>query len=275
VELLRVAVEGFLRETAYKNLEVVIADNDSTEEATKTYLEKISGHPRVRVVRCPGPFNFSRINNLAAREARGELIGLMNNDLKVLDPDWLKEMVSQVVRPDVGIVGAKLLYDDGSIQHAGVTLGIALASHLYKSFPGHAEGRNGRLMHAQDVSAVTAACLLIRREVWNEVGGLDEEFPVAYNDVDLCLKVRAAGYRIIWTPDARIYHLESRSRGRDVTPEKRDRLNEDKARLIERWGEQLDSDPFHSPNFSANHVDSRLSFPPRVSPPWQPALAAE
>jgi len=184
-------------------------------------------------------------------------------------------MVRHAVRRDVGIVGAKLLYEDGSIQHAGVTLGIALASHLYKSFPDGAEGHRGRLVLTQDVSAVTAACLLIRREVWEEVGGLDEEFPVAYNDVDLCLKVRAAGYRVLWTPEAKVYHLESRSRGKDVTPEKRERLNRDKARLVERWGDLLDSDPFHSPNLSTNHVDARLSIPPRVSAHWRPSLAAE
>lgn len=275
VDLLRVCVDGLLHETDYKNLEVLIADNDSQEEATKLYLEKVGTHPRVRVIPCPGPFNFSSINNLAATQAKGSLIGLINNDLKVLNPNWLSEMVSHAVRPDVGIVGAKLLYEDGSIQHAGVTLGIGLASHLYKSFPGEAEGRNGRLVYPQDVSAVTAACLLMRRDVWDEVGGLDEEFPVAYNDVDLCLKVRVAGYRVLWTPDATVYHLESRSRGKDVTAERRERLNRDKERLEERWGDLLTSDPFHSPNLSAKHVDARLSIPPRVSARWQPKIAAE
>lgn len=274
-DLLRICVSGFLQETRYPNLEILIADNDSAEEETKIYLAKISTHPRVRVISCPGPFNFSKINNIAAREASGDIIGLMNNDLKVFEPRWLQAMVRHAVRPDVGIVGAKLLYDDGTVQHAGVTLGIALASHLYKSADGDAEGRHRRLSLTQDVSAVTAACLLIRREVWDEVGGLDEDFPVAYNDVDLCLKVRAAGYRVLWTPDAVLYHLESKSRGKDVTPEKRERLNHDKGRLIERWGDLLSSDPFHSPNFSASHTDSRLSFPPRAAAPWQPAIAAQ
>ena len=274
-DLLRVCVNGFLHETRYANLEILIADNDSEEDETKAYLAKIATHPRVRVIPCPGPFNFSKINNIAAAEATGELIGLMNNDLKVFDPEWLREMVRHAVRPDIGIVGAKLLYDDGTIQHAGVTLGIALASHLYKFAAGDAQGRNGRLSFTQDVSAVTAACLLMRRDVWNEVGGLDESFPVAYNDVDLCLKVGAAGYRILWTPDAVLYHLESRSRGKDVTPEKRERLNQDKSRLIERWGDLLSCDPFHSPNFSLAHTDVRLSFPPRVAAPWQSAIAAQ
>lgn len=275
VDLLRTVVGGFLHETRYQNLEVLIADNDSTEEETKVYLAKVATHPRVRVVPCPGPFNFSKINNLAAAEATGELIGLMNNDLKVLDPDWLSAMVRHAVRPDVGIVGAKLLYEDGTIQHAGITLGISLASHLYKSAPSSAEGRDGRLSLTQDVSGVTAACLLIRRDVWDQVGGLDEDFPVAYNDVDLCLKVRAAGYRILWTPDAVLYHLESKSRGKDTAPEKRERLDQDKQRLIDRWGDLLSSDPFHSPNLSAKHVDARLAFPPRAAAPWQPAIAAQ
>jgi GT2 family glycosyltransferase len=275
VDLLRACVDGFLHETRYKDLEVLIADNDSQEEETKVYLAKVSTHPRVRVIPCPGPFNFSKINNLAAQHAKGALIGLMNNDLKVFEPEWLREMVSHAVRPDVGIVGAKLLYEDGTIQHAGVTLGIALASHLYKFSPGGGEGHQGRLNITQDVSAVTAACLLMRREVWDEVGGLDEAFPVAYNDVDLCLRVRTAGYRILWTPDAQLYHLESRTRGRDAAPEKRERLNQDKERLIERWGDALLADPFHSPNFSATHTDSRLSFPPRAMAPWQPAVATQ
>jgi GT2 family glycosyltransferase len=274
-DLLRVVVDGFLHETRYKNLEIIIADNDSQEEDSKSFLAKVATHPRVQVVPVPGEFNYSKINNEAARHATGSLIGLMNNDLKVLDPDWLGEMVSHAVRPDVGIVGAKLLHGDGTVQHAGVTLGIGLASHLYKSFPGGAGGRQGRLVTPQDLSAVTAACLLMRRDVWDEVGGLDEDFPVAYNDVDLCLKVRAAGYRILWTPDALVYHLESQSRGKDVTPAKRERLSKDKNRLIERWGALLDSDPFHSPNFSSKHVDARLAFPPRVAAVWQSSPDAQ
>lgn len=274
-DLLRVSIDGFLHETRYNNLEIIIADNDSQEEDSRNFLAKVATHPRVQVVPVPGPFNYSKINNEAAKHATGALIGLMNNDLKVLDPDWLGEMVSHAVRPDIGIVGAKLLHGDGTVQHAGVTLGIGLASHLYKSFPGGADGRQGRLVVPQDLSAVTAACLLMRREVWDEVGGLDEDFPVAYNDVDLCLKVRAAGYRILWTPDALVYHLESQSRGKDVTPAKRERLNQDKNRLIERWGALLDSDPFHSPNFSSKHVDARLAFPPRVTAAWQPSPDAQ
>jgi GT2 family glycosyltransferase len=269
IDLLRVCVEGFLNDTNYDDLEILIADNESVEDDAVAFLAKVASHPRVKVIPAPGPFNYSAINNLAARHATGALIGLMNNDLKVIEPDWLRRMVSHALRPDVGIVGAKLLHGDDTIQHAGVTLGIGLASHLYKSLPRDAEGHNGRLMLPQDLSAVTAACLLMRREVWEEVGGLDEEFPIAYNDVDLCLKVREAGYRVVWTPDVLVYHLESQSRGKDVTPEKRARLEADKARLVERWGEQLSRDAFHSPNLSSRHSDARLAFPSRATPPWR------
>jgi len=273
VELLRVCIDGFLRESRYDNLEVLIADNDSQREETKTYFAQVVTDPRVRVIECPGPFNFSAINNLAASCAKGALIGLMNNDLKVIDPEWLRHMVALAIRPDVGIVGAKLLHADDTIQHAGVTLGIGVASHLYKGFPAGAEGRQGRLILPQDLSAVTAACLLMRRDVWDEVGGLDEDFPVAYNDVDLCLKVTGAGYRVLWTPEAVLYHLESQSRGKDKEGDQRERLERDKARLTARWGERLLSDPFHSPNLSNTHVDARLAFPSRAVAPWGAAAA--
>lgn len=269
IDLLKVCIDGFLHETRYSNLEILIADNGSEEQETLDYLAQLATNPRVRVIDCPGPFNYSTINNMAAAHATGSLIGLMNNDLKVIEPDWLARMAGLAMRPEIGIVGAKLLHGDDTIQHAGVVLGIGIASHIYKSQPGGAQGRNGRLNLPQDMSAVTAACLLMRRAVWDEVGGLDETFPVAYNDIDLCLKVGAAGYRILWSPDVVAYHLESQSRGKDITAEKRDRLNADKARLTERWGERLAIDPFYSPNLSLAHVDARLAFPPRAVPPWR------
>ncbi|TVV72100.1 glycosyltransferase family 2 protein [Sphingomonas solaris] len=271
LDLLRVCIDGFLDETDYPDLEILIADNDSDEPETKAYLARVAADPRVRVIPCPGPFNYSAINNLAARHATGALIGLMNNDLKVIAPDWLALMAAHAVRPDVGMVGAKLLYGDDTIQHAGVVLGVGIASHLYKSFPRDAGGRQGRLRVRQDLSAVTAACLLMRRDVWDEVGGLDEEFPVAYNDVDLCLKVRAAGYRVLFAPEVLLYHLESQSRGKDVPAEKRERLDRDKARMQARWGGQLKQDPFHSPNLAITHVDARLAFPSRAVAPWRRA----
>ena len=270
LDLLRVCVDGLLNETAYRNLEVIIADNDSSDAETLAYLAAIERDPRVRVVPCHGPFNFSRINNQAAATARGDFIGLINNDIKVLAPDWLSHMVTHAARPEVGIVGAKLLHGDETIQHAGVTMGIGLASHLYKGFAKDAQGHHGRLLFTQDLTAVTAACLIMRSSVYAEVGGLGEEFPVAYNDIDLCLKVRAAGYRVVWTPDAVVFHLESQSRGRDLSPEKRQRLEADKARMVARWGDWVKADPFHSPNLSNRHTDARLAFPSRALAPWDP-----
>lgn len=269
VDLLRVSVDGFLHDTVYPDLEIIIADNESVQDETKAYFHEISKDSRVRIVSCPGPFNYSVINNLAASHASGSVIGLMNNDLKVIHPDWLTRMTARVLRPEIGIVGAKLLYGDDTVQHAGVTLGIGLASHLYKGFPATARGRHGRLMLSQDVTAVTAACLLIRKEVWVEAGGLEETLPVAYNDVDLCLKVSAAGYRILWAAEILLYHLESQSRGMDISSEKRERLESDKQRMKERWGRRLDCDPFYSPNLSIIHSDASLANRARVTPPWR------
>ncbi|AMK18931.1 glycosyltransferase [Sphingobium sp. MI1205] len=269
VDLLRVCVDGFLHQTDYPDLEIIIADNDSVEDETKAYFAEIGKDKRVSIVPCPGPFNYSVINNLAASHASGSILGLMNNDLKVIDRNWLAQMTARIVRPEIGIVGAKLLYGDDTVQHAGVTLGIGLASHIYKGFSTLHHGRHGRLTLSQDVSAVTAACLLVRREVWDEVGGLEETLPVAYNDVDFCLKVSAAGYRVLWAAEILMYHLESQSRGKDISPEKRERLDTDKKRMRERWGERLDKDPFHSPNLSNLCTDASLSYPARVTPSWQ------
>lgn len=268
LDLLRGCVDGFLYRTSYDDLEVIIADNESSEPETLAYLAAVACDPRVKVIKCEGEFNFSAINNQAARAATGSLIGLMNNDLLVIHPEWLNRMVALAVRQDTGMVGAKLLYADDRIQHAGITLGIGIASHLYKLHDGAARGHHDQLLQTRDTSAVTAACLLMPREVWDEIEGLDETFPVAYNDVDLCLKVTASGRRIVWTPDALLYHLESQSRGYEHSTEKRERLAQDKARLTEKWGERLASDPFYSPNLSVRDTDASLAFPSRAKKPW-------
>lgn len=268
VDLLRGCVDGFLYRTRYSDLEVIIADNESSEPETLSYLSAVASDPRVKVIKCEGEFNFSAINNEAARAATGSMIGLMNNDLLVIHPDWLSRMVALASREGTGMVGAKLLYADDRIQHAGITLGIGIASHLYKLHDGAARGHHDQLLQTRDLSAVTAACLLMPRSVWEEVEGLDETFPVAYNDVDLCLKVGASGHRVIWTPDALLYHLESQSRGYERSAEKRERLAEDKARLTEKWGERLVEDPFYSPNLSVRDTDASLAFPSRAARPW-------
>lgn len=264
VELLRGCVEGLRFETDYPRLEIIILDNDSVEPETHAYFAGLAGDPRVRVLSCPGPFNFSAINNAGARAARGAVIGLINNDLKVMEPGWLTELVSQCLRPDVGAAGAMLYYGDGTIQHAGCVLGIGgVASHIYKRAAPEAEGHGRRLLAVQQVSSVTAACLLSRKEIYDSVGGLDENLSVAYNDIDYCLKVRAAGHKVIWTPFARLFHLESASRGDDKTGERRQRLEDEKEKMREKWGATLDADPFYSPNLSIKATDCRLAFPPR------------
>lgn len=274
--LLAQCVEGVLYETDYPAVELIIADNDSAEPETTHFLDRIRHDPRVRIVPFAGPFDYSAINNLAVSRSTGELVALLNNDIKVIGADWLKLMVQQALRPDVGAVGARLLYDDGLIQHAGIALGIGgVASHLHKREPGNTAGVNGRLRHVHQVSAVTAACLLVRRALWNEVGGLSADFPIAFNDVDFCLKLQARGYRNLMQPAACLYHLESASRGREDTPEKKARFAADKQRMLDRWGTLIQNDPFVSPNWSLASTSIVPAFPPRHLPVFARSVQAE
>lgn len=270
VELLRQCVEGLLTETDYPNLEVIILDNNSAEKETLDYFAALEDRDRVRVLRYDGPFNFSAINNFGARAAKGELIGLINNDIKVIEPGWLTEMVAHALRSEVGAVGAKLYYGDDTIQHAGVITGInGVANHIHKHLPREHPGHFARLMLTQNMSCVTAACLIMRKAVFDEVGGLDEtHLAVAFNDVDLCLRVRDAGYRLVWTPFAELYHLESASRGSDTAPDKIDRFRREIAYMKERWGQSLVEDPFYNPNLTLDAPDFSLAFPPRGVRPW-------
>ncbi|MCL7745463.1 glycosyltransferase family 2 protein [Guyparkeria hydrothermalis] len=260
VDILRPCVDAILERTDYQNLEVLIVDNESRCPETLAYLDDLKRDPRVRVLEWRRPFNFSAINNYAVAQARGTLVGLVNNDIEPINADWLDEMVRQACRPEIGCVGAKLYYPNGRIQHAGVILGIGgVAGHGHKHFPGDHPGYFSRLKLAHNVSAVTAACLLVRRSVFDEVGGLDEEnLPVAYNDVDFSLKVREAGYRNLWTPYAEAYHHESVSRGGRDTPEKRRRFEREVATMRARWGRALDNDPAYNPNLTLAHEDFSL-----------------
>ena len=204
-----------------------------------------------------GKFNYSAINNYGVRRCSGEYILLLNNDTEVITPDWLQEMLMFAQREDVGAVGAKLYYPDHTIQHAGVILGLGgLAGHAFCNAEINNVGYMGRLIYAQNLSAVTGACLMMRRTVWDEIGGLDEAFAVAFNDVDLCMRIRQAGYLIVWTPFAELYHYESKSRGMDNTPEKRKRFKGEVLRFQERWRKELDAgDPYYNPNFSLDRED--------------------
>lgn len=249
--LLGNCLEGLLRHTDYPDLEVLVLDNDSVEPQTHSLFAELRAEPRVRVLRMPGAFNFSRINNAGARAASGEVLLFLNNDIEILEEGWLKEMVAEVVRPDVGCVGAKLLYADGTVQHAGVILQRGpLAMHVGRMDDAMAAGVDGRLAGTRDYLAVTAACLAVRRGVFHQVGGFDEtHLAVAFNDVDLCLKVSDAGYRNLCTPFAMLLHLESASRGQDhASEEKQRRAQREQVHIGAKWLDRFEDDPFHNPN---------------------------
>lgn len=262
-DLLGMCLDSLLARSSYGNFEVIIIDNGSTEEATRQLFARLPAE-RVTILRDESPFNFSALNNRAAAIARGSVLCLMNNDIEILTPDWLEEMVSFASRDGIGCVGARLWYPDGRLQHAGCILGVGgVAGHAHKYLPRGHGGYFGRALVHQSFSAVTAACLVLRREVYQQVGGMEEQLGVAFNDVDLCLKVRAAGYRNVWTPYAEMVHHESATRGDDNAPEKLARFSAEIAFVQQRWGAQLQSDPAYSPNLTAYHEDFSYAWPPR------------
>ncbi|WP_342149412.1 glycosyltransferase family 2 protein [Methylorubrum sp. SB2] len=259
-ELLAVALDGLFRGTDYPNLEVIVVDNDSREEATRALFARHADEPRLRVLPVPGPFNFSDLSNRGAAAARGGVLLFLNNDIEVLEPGWLAELVSIACEPDIGAVGAKLLYPDGTLQHGGIVLGVGgIAGHSHLGIAGDAPGYFARMQLTQEVAAVTGACLAVRADIFSEVGGFDAEaLAVAFNDVDLCLRLRRAGYRNVWTPYARLIHHESKSRGPEDTPEKRARFEAESRVMRERWGAELRSDPYYNPNLSRASGHFRL-----------------
>jgi GT2 family glycosyltransferase len=269
-DLLETAIGSIRKKTAYPNYEILVVDNDSRSPATLDYLAALECDGAARIVRAPGPFNFSRINNLAVGSARGAILGFINNDIEALDPDWLGEMVSHFARSDVGAVGAKLFYPDGRIQHAGVVTGIGeVAGHLYKYAPGDAPGPSSHLMLPRETTAATAACLLVRADLFGRIGGFDEAgLAVAFNDVDLCLRIRKAGARIVWTPFARLVHHESVSRGIDTDPAKHARFRRETDHMLATWGEVLRADPCYSPNLTLVDESGGLAAASRARRPW-------
>lgn len=261
--LLGPCLEGLFRRTDYPALEVIVVDNDSTEPALHQLLARWSDDPRLRVLPIAGPFNFALLNNRAVAEARGEVLVLLNNDTEILHPEWLGEMVSLAIRPEIGAVGAKLFFPSGRIQHAGVILGPrGVAGHDYLFEKGEDGGQQDDLLLVRQVSAVTAACLAVRRDRYLAVGGMDEEsFRVAYNDVDFCLKLGAAGLRNVFTPHARLRHHESASRGTEFSKERFALWEAERDAMRRKWGSQLDDDPFFPP---------LLSFWPQARTPADP-----
>ncbi len=273
-DLLAASTAGVLRGTDYPALELLVVDNGSTDPAALALLKELAATPRTRVLRRPGPFNFSALNNAAAREAAGEVLVLLNNDTEVVDAGWLQELVRHAVRPGAGAVGARLLHRDGSLQHGGMVLGAdGGAVHVLRGAPRGADGYEGQLAVPRDLTTVTGACLAIRRDVWDAVGGMDEGFPVAWNDVDLCQRIRAAGLRVIWTPDAVLLHLEGETRGEDAAdPARQARFLADAARYRARWGDGARNDPFLNSNLQA--VGGALVLaPPRRPRPWMAPTA--
>lgn len=260
--LLRRCLESIEAKTDYPCYDIIVVDNGSDEPASLAYLESLKGKANVEVLRDDGPFNFSRLNNLAVGRAKGALVGLLNNDLEVIDAGWLSEMVSQALRPDIGIVGARLWYPDDTIQHAGVIMTGGVAGHVHKGLARGDRGYFGRAVLVQNFVAVTAACLVVRKDIYEEVGGLDEAFAVAFNDIDFCLRVAARGYRNLWTPYAQLYHHESASRGYEDTPEKVARFMREVERMRERWGNALFDDPAYNPNLDPEAKDFSLAWPP-------------
>ena len=268
---LQPCLSSLLEKTDYAPFEVIIVDNQSDEAATLTYLEQVQSDPRVRVIRYDQPFNYSAINNLAVQAAQGELVCLLNNDTEVIAADWLREMVSHLLRDGVGVVGAKLYYGDGTVQHGGDAVGPGgCADHLHHRLPGDAPGYCQRALCAQELSAVTGACLLTHKSLYQQLGGLNaQDLPVAFNDVDYCLRVQEAGYRVVWTPHAELYHHESVSRGKELTPAQQARAARELAYMRRRWKQRLLHDPFYNPNLSYDRPDFSLSKAPRISRPWE------
>jgi len=251
-EYIKPCLESLLEKTSYPNYEVIVVDNDTTDPEALAFLDKASEDARVRVLRYPHSYNFSTINNMAAREARGDYLVLLNNDTVVVQENWLDRMMAHGQRPEVGIVGARLVYPDGRLQHAGVILGLSgVCDHVNIGLSMKEPGYMARAQQVQNFEAVTAACLLIRKSVYMEVGGLDEErFRVLFNDVDLCLKVREQGYNIVWTPYATLIHHGSVSVKADVSQESRERAYRENIALLDRWLPRLAHDPAYNRNLS-------------------------
>lgn len=249
------------RKSTYRNYEVLIVENNSEKEETFEYYKKLpERYPKVRVLTWEKEFNYSAINNFAAEEAQGEYLLFLNNDVEILTPDWIEEMLQNCQQDGVGITGAKLYYPDDTIQHAGVVVGLGgIAGHIMCKAPRETVGYMGRMVCVQEMSAVTAACMLVKASVFREVGGFDEELKVAFNDIDFCMKVRSVGQKVVFTPYAELYHYESKSRGLEDTPEKQQRFSREVKCFRRKWErELLKGDPYYSPNLSLKEGDCSL-----------------
>jgi O-antigen biosynthesis protein len=267
VALLRQCIDSILHKTSYANFEILIVDNGSDQSETLDYLKTLTAHAQIRVIRDNYAFNYSALNNYAVTFAKGEVLALVNDDIEVDDAasaDWLTEMVSHALRPGVGAVGAKLWYPNHTLQHAGMVLVGGVARHVHKHLPKGGTGFNGRAVLTQNFSAVTGACLVVKKALFEQVGGLnDQELAVGFNDVDFCLKLVEAGYRNVWTPYAELIHHESATRGQDNSPEKQRRAEKELRYMRKRWGDKLYVDPAYNPNLTDGRDDMSFAWPPR------------
>ena len=270
LRLLEQCITSVRERTRSAPYELLLVDNDSREAGTLRYLNRLERTCAARVLRHPGAFNFSAICNAAVQATRGELVCLLNNDVMVISPEWLVEMAGLALQGGVGAVGAKLYYPNDTVQHAGVVGGLfGTVGHHFRLSPRGSGGYLERLRIVREVLAVTAACLVIRRKLYLELGGLNEtELQVAYNDVDLCLRLWARGYRNLWTPHAELYHHESMSRGSDEDPANRERFAGEMAHLRSTWGQVLEQDPYYNPNLSVRADIPEPAWPPRVVHTW-------
>lgn len=265
IEDLRRCITSIVEKSTYDNYEIIVVENNSTTEEIFDYYKQIQENPNIRVITYEGAFNYSKINNFGVSQAQGDYILLLNNDTQVITLDWIEELLMYAQRSDVGAVGAKLFYEDRTIQHAGVVLGLGqhrTAGHSHYRVSSNNLGYMGRLCYAQNVMAVTGACLMMRKEVFDKLGGLDESFAVSLNDVDLCVRAWKAGYINVFTPFAELYHFESVSRGLDDQGEKAERYNKESEAFRLKWKEVLEAgDPYYNPNFSLDRSDFALKLP--------------
>ncbi len=266
-ELVKQCIESIRHKTLYPNYEIILVDNGSDDPQSLHYFDLLSKLKGITVIRDDGEFNYSAINNNAVKHASGEIVGLINNDIEVISPEWLDEMVSLALQPNAGAIGARLWYPDDRLQHGGVIMGpLTLAGHAHKMLPRGHHGYFGRASLIQGMSAVTAACLIVRKSVFEAVGGLNEkDLKIAFNDVDFCLKIKEAGYQNIWTPNADLYHHESATRGYEDTPEKIKRFISEAEYMQNKWRALIKNDPFYNPNLTLSAEDFSLAFPPRVT----------
>lgn len=257
VETLKKCLDSIMDLSTYDNIEIVLVENNSKNKETFEYYEFLRSDSRIKLVTWHGEFNYSAINNFGFGYTSGDYVILLNNDMEVITPDWIQELLMFAQRADVGAVGAMLYYPSEKIQHAGVILGIkGVAGHSHKGMPRGEGGYMSRLTIAQDLSAVTGACMMVPRKVYEELGGLDEGFKIAFNDVDICMRIRKSGRLVVWTPYAELYHYESESRGYEDTPEKQARFESEVQKFKARWGADLEKgDPYYNPNLTLEYED--------------------